>query len=45
MSIHNKHQIEKQVDALIAQMTLEEKLAQIGSYWVYELQTKGVLDP
>lgn len=26
-------------------MTLEEKLAQLGSYWVYELQTKGVLDP
>jgi beta-glucosidase len=25
-------------------MTLDEKLAQIGSYWIYDLQTKGNLD-
>lgn len=25
-------------------MTLEEKLAQLGSYWMYELQTRGKLD-
>ena len=32
------------LDTLLAQMTLDEKLAQIGSYWMYELQTDGVLD-
>jgi beta-glucosidase len=36
--------IKKRVGNLLSQMTLEEKLAQIGSYWVYELQTEGVLD-
>jgi beta-glucosidase len=25
-------------------MSLDEKLAQLGSYWIYELQTKGKLD-
>ena len=25
-------------------MTLDEKLAQIGSYWIYDLQTNGQLD-
>ena len=29
---------------LISQMTLDEKLAQISSYWIYELQTQGELD-
>ena len=33
-----------QVQALISQMTLDEKLAQLGSYWFYELQTRGELD-
>jgi beta-glucosidase len=32
------------VQELISQMTLDEKLAQLGSYLVYELQTKGELD-
>ncbi len=36
--------IQKQVDVLLAQMTLEEKIAQLGSYWIYDLQTGGVLD-
>ncbi len=44
MAARKPAQFKKQVDALIAQMTLEEKIAQIGSYWVHELQTKGVLD-
>jgi len=35
---------QKTLDTLLAQMTLDEKLAQIGSYWMYELQTGGVLD-
>lgn len=29
--------IEARVDALMAEMTLDEKIAQLGSYWVYEL--------
>ncbi len=29
---------------LISQMTLDEKLAQVGSCWIYELQTEGRLD-
>jgi beta-glucosidase len=32
------------VDTLLAQMTLDEKIAQLGSYWFYELQTDGELD-
>jgi beta-glucosidase len=35
---------ERRVEKLLAQMTLDEKLAQIGSYWMYDLQTDGVLD-
>jgi beta-glucosidase len=31
-------------NSLLSQMTLDEKLAQLGSYWMYELQTKGELD-
>ena len=37
--------IKQRLDQLLSQMSLEEKLAQIGSYWVFELQTKGELDP
>jgi beta-glucosidase len=36
--------IEQRVDTLLSQMTLDEKLAQIGSYWMWDLQAKGVLD-
>jgi beta-glucosidase len=36
--------IKKRVEALLSQMSLDEKLAQIGSCWVYELQTNGNLD-
>jgi beta-glucosidase len=35
----------KRTSDLLKQMTLDEKLAQIGSYWIYQLQTKGQLDP
>jgi beta-glucosidase len=34
----------KHVSDLLGQMTLDEKLAQIGSYYIYDLQTKGQLD-
>ena len=33
------------VEALVAQMTLDEKIAQVGSCWIYELQSAGELDP
>lgn len=37
-------QIKKRVSDLLAQMTLQEKIRQLGGYWFYELQTKGQLD-
>ncbi len=37
--------IKQRVEKLLSEMTLDEKLAQLGSYWMYELQTKGKLDP
>jgi beta-glucosidase len=36
--------LEQRINKLVSQMTLEEKLAQIGSYWIYDLQTNGKLD-
>jgi beta-glucosidase len=36
--------IENRVETLLAQMTLDEKLAQAGSCWFYELQSAGALD-
>ena len=36
--------IKQRVNKIISDMSLDEKLAQIGSYWMYELQTKGELD-
>ena len=50
MGITSKHQvnnydpIDKKVSALIKQMTLDEKIAQLGSCWFYELQSNGKLD-
>jgi len=32
--------ITTKIQELVNQMTLDEKLAQLGSYWMYELQTK-----
>jgi len=34
----------QRVTNLLSQLTLDEKLAQLGSYWIYDLQTKGELD-
>jgi beta-glucosidase len=36
--------ITTKVQELIDQMTLDEKLAQLGSYLIFELQTKGEID-
>ncbi len=40
----NHQEIDARVSALLAQMTLEEKVAQLGSVYMYDLQTQGVLD-
>lgn len=37
-------EIETRVNELLARMTLEEKAAQLQACWIYELQTKGMLD-
>ena len=42
--IKKTHKNEKQIQQLLSQMTLDEKLAQLRSYWMYDLQTSGVLD-
>ncbi len=36
--------IKQRIETLLSQMTLDEKLAQLGSYWIFELQTDGLLD-
>jgi len=36
--------IAQRLESLLSQMTLDEKLAQLGSCWAYELQTGGELD-
>ncbi len=35
----------QRIEKLLSQMTLDEKLAQLGSCWIYELQTDGKIDP
>jgi len=35
---------EKRAKKLLEKMTLDEKLAQIGSFWIFELQTSGKID-
>ncbi len=40
----NLNEISSRVSELLARMTLEEKIAQLGSCWMYEIQTLGVLD-
>ncbi len=37
--------IKQRIETLLSQMTLDEKLAQLGSCWVFEIQTNGLLDP
>ena len=36
--------ITNRVSALLEQMTLDEKLAQLRAYWMFDLQTQGELD-
>ncbi len=36
--------IEQRVQQLLVRMTLDEKIAQLGSYWIFDLQTCGELD-
>ncbi len=42
---NNLRATKKQVQELLTGMTLEEKIAQLQAYWVYDLQSGGVLDP
>lgn len=37
--------ISKRVANLLGQMTLDEKLAQLRAYWMFDLQTQGEFDP
>ena len=39
-----KNKIKNQVAELLRQMTIEEKISQLGGYWFYELQSGGQLD-
>jgi beta-glucosidase len=34
----------QRVKSIVSQMTLDEKLAQLGSYWMFELQTHNEID-
>jgi beta-glucosidase len=36
--------IEKRSQQLLSRMTLDEKIAQLGSYWMFNLQTRGEID-
>ena len=36
--------IEERVKGLLSQMSLDEKIAQLGSYWIFNLQTGGEMD-
>ena len=37
--------VEERVEDLLARMTLEEKLAQLGSFWAFEVLTDGAPGP
>ena len=37
--------IDQRIHRLLLQMSLDEKLAQIGSYWMFDLQSRGKFDP
>ncbi len=39
------HSISERVDDLISKMTLDEKIAQLGSYWVYQLLDGTTFSP
>jgi beta-glucosidase len=36
--------VEQRINKLLSKMTLDEKLAQIGSYWFFDLQSNGMID-
>jgi len=44
MARNQKNKFENEIKNLLQEMTLEEKLSQLRSYWIYDLQTSGVLD-
>ncbi|MEJ2564284.1 MAG: glycoside hydrolase family 3 N-terminal domain-containing protein, partial [Anaerolineales bacterium] len=36
--------LKQRIDDLVSQMNLDEKISQMGSCWMYELQTQGEID-
>ncbi len=42
---NDTHPVEDRVTYLLAHMTLEEKIAQLGSYWIYELLDGTTFSP
>jgi beta-glucosidase len=40
----NPENIQGKISELLARMTLEEKTVQLQGCWMYDLQTKGVID-
>jgi beta-glucosidase len=40
----SREEIQAKTTALLARMTLEEKVAQLQGCWIHELQTQGVID-
>jgi beta-glucosidase len=43
--MRNNYPHYSEVKELLGKMTVDEKLAQLGSFWLYDLQSKGTLDP
>ena len=39
------HSIDERVALLLEQMTLDEKIAQLGSYWIYQLLDNQTFSP
>jgi beta-glucosidase len=44
MAVNTSKEIRQKANELLSRMTVEEKLVQLGAYWVYDLQTQGKLD-
>ena len=43
--MRNNYPHYSEVKELLGKMTVDEKIAQLGSFWLYDLQSKGTLDP
>ena len=45
MSEGSPTSVGQRIEDLLDDMTLDEKLAQLGSFWAFEVLTDGALDP